>query len=65
MQHSYMKRYLADRYANTNIMKPDMIHGITRHARDFLTKCLDQSYGKDGFADIYVRLAVFGCCEGD
>ncbi|KIW32411.1 uncharacterized protein PV07_03960 [Cladophialophora immunda] len=57
--HSYMKRYLADRYANTNIMKPDILNGISQHARDFLNKCLDQCYGSDGFADIYVSLHCF------
>lgn len=54
VQHSYMKRYLADRYANTNMMKPEVLSGIVQHARDFLAKCLEQCYGKDGFADIYV-----------
>ncbi|KAH0847707.1 cytochrome P450 monooxygenase [Fonsecaea pedrosoi] len=58
-QHSYMKRYLADRYANTSIMKPDILNGIAQHARDFLSKCLDQCYGSDGFADIYVSLHCF------
>ncbi|KIY00946.1 uncharacterized protein Z520_03612 [Fonsecaea multimorphosa CBS 102226] len=57
--HSYMKRYLADRYANTSIMKPDVLNGISQHARDFLNKCLDQCHGNDGFADIYVSLHCF------
>ncbi|OAP60359.1 hypothetical protein AYL99_05361 [Fonsecaea erecta] len=58
-EHSYMKRYLADRYANTSIMKPDVLNGIVQHARDFVNKCLAQCHGSDGFADIYVSLHCF------
>lgn len=49
-----MKRYLADRYANTSIMKPEVLDGIVSHAKDFLNKCLEQCSSADGYADIYV-----------
>ncbi|EXJ77581.1 hypothetical protein A1O3_09808 [Capronia epimyces CBS 606.96] len=57
--HSYMKRYLADRYANTNIMKPEVLNGISNHAKDFLNKCMEKCSSPDGFADVYVHLHCF------
>jgi len=52
-QHSYMKRYMADRYANTSIMKPEVLDGVSSHAKDFLKKCLEGNCA-NGYADIYV-----------
>ncbi len=49
-----MKRYLADRYANTNIMKPEILDGISDHARDFLNQCMQGCSSAQGYADIYV-----------
>ncbi|KIW53987.1 hypothetical protein PV05_06386 [Exophiala xenobiotica] len=57
--HSYMKRYLADRYANTNIMKPEILDGISDHARDFLNQCMQGCSSAQGYADIYVHLHCF------
>ncbi|KIX06902.1 uncharacterized protein Z518_04878 [Rhinocladiella mackenziei CBS 650.93] len=57
--HSYMKRYLADRYANTSIMKTEVLNGISSHAKDFLNKCMERCSSRDGFADIYVHLHCF------
>ncbi|KAK4942498.1 hypothetical protein LTR10_017794 [Elasticomyces elasticus] len=57
--HSYMKRYMADRYANTSIMKPEVLDGVASHAKDFLNKCLEGCAGADGYADIYVYLHCF------
>lgn len=54
IQHAYMKRYMADRYANTTIMKPESIIGIYDLAKDFVNKCL-MKCKTDGYADIYVR----------
>ncbi|KAK6387681.1 hypothetical protein LTS17_000950 [Exophiala oligosperma] len=56
--HSYMKRYLADRYANSNVMKPDILSGISEHAKDFLNQCTKACITQ-GYADIYVYLHCF------
>ncbi|KAI2637304.1 cytochrome P450 3A13 [Xylaria nigripes] len=37
--HSKRKRILADRYANTNIMKPQSLEGIAERSRRFLERC--------------------------
>lgn len=50
--HSQRKRILADRYANTNIMRPETIQGLQDRARSFLKNCLS---APDGFVDVYVR----------
>lgn len=50
-----MKRYLADRYANSNVMKPDILSGISEHAKDFLNQCTKACITQ-GYADIYVSL---------
>ncbi|KAL6252557.1 hypothetical protein RBB50_000276 [Rhinocladiella similis] len=56
--HSYMKRYLADRYANSNIMKPDILLGISEHVKDFLVQCT-KACSSQGYADIYIFLHCF------
>ena len=50
-----MKRYMADRYANTSVMKPEILNGVSSHAKDFLNKCLE-GCAADSYADIYVSL---------
>lgn len=49
-----MKRYMADRYANTNIMRPDNLQGIEERAQAFLKKCLETN-ASQGDTDVYVR----------
>lgn len=50
-EHSQRKRILADRYANTNIMRPETIDNLTARAKIFVEKCLASPNGE---ADIYV-----------
>ncbi|KAI1619855.1 putative cytochrome P450 [Exophiala viscosa] len=56
--HSYMKRYMADRYANTSVMKPEVLDGVSSHAKDFLKKCLE-GCAAVSYADIYIHLHCF------
>jgi hypothetical protein len=56
-QHSQKKRYLADRYANTNIMKPENLTGIEERAQSMLKKCLEAT-SSGGYADVYVSLTI-------
>jgi hypothetical protein len=56
-----MKRYLADRYANTSVMKPEILAGIAGHSKDFFQKCMEQC-SAEGFADVYVSHAVNWLC---
>ncbi|KAI1393761.1 cytochrome P450 3A13 [Hypoxylon trugodes] len=37
--HAKRKRILADRYANTNILKPESINGIRERSRRFIERC--------------------------
>ncbi|KAI1330519.1 cytochrome P450 [Xylariaceae sp. FL0255] len=44
--HAKRKRILADRYANSNVMKPNCISGISERSRRFIERCsrsIDQS----------------------
>jgi hypothetical protein len=52
-EHSQRKRILADRYANSNIMRPATIEGLRGRAKRFLENCLAEDGGD---ADVYVRL---------
>ncbi|KAI5244665.1 putative cytochrome P450 [Aureobasidium subglaciale] len=55
-EHSQRKRILADRYANTNIMRPETIDALTERAKQFLENCLAENGGD---ADVYVHLHCF------
>ncbi|KAK4043948.1 putative sterigmatocystin biosynthesis P450 monooxygenase [Parachaetomium inaequale] len=50
--HARRKRILADRYANTNVVRPQSLDGIAERAGNFVKKCV-QSAG--GSLDLYVR----------
>ncbi|KAH6624816.1 cytochrome P450 [Chaetomium sp. MPI-SDFR-AT-0129] len=51
--HAKRKRILADRYANTNIVRPQSLDGIAERAENFIKRCI-QSVG--GSLDIYICL---------
>jgi hypothetical protein len=52
-EHSQRKRILADRYANSNVMRPETIEGLRGRAKRFLENCLKECGGD---ADVYVSL---------
>jgi hypothetical protein len=54
--HSQRKRILADKYANTNIMRPEHLHGLKERSRTFLRNCTLTAGGE---VDIYVQLHCF------
>ncbi|KAK0722862.1 cytochrome P450 3A13 [Lasiosphaeria miniovina] len=51
--HARKKRILADRYANTNVVRQPSLDGIAERAANFVKKC-SQSVG--GSLDLYVHL---------
>jgi hypothetical protein len=51
-KHSQMKRRFADRYAMTNVMRPNMLKGIEEHAHSVVEKC---SNSEGHSVDVYVR----------
>ncbi|KAI0024972.1 cytochrome P450 3A13 [Xylariomycetidae sp. FL0641] len=51
--HAKRKRVLADRYANTNVMKSSSLDGIKERSRRFIERC-SRSVG--GSVDLFVRL---------
>lgn len=40
-QHSQKKRHIASQYANTNILRPQVMRGIQERANEFVKKCVD------------------------
>lgn len=55
-EHSRRKRILADKYANTNVMRPEHLQGLKDRAQTFLRNCTSTS---DGEVDAYVQLHCF------
>ncbi|CAH0016693.1 unnamed protein product [Clonostachys rhizophaga] len=51
--HSRRRRILADRYANSNIMREDSLHGIQQRSQNFVTR-IKESPQQD--LDIYLHL---------
>lgn len=51
LKHAQRKRLFADRYAMTNIVRPEIIQGIQARAESVLSKC-KESMG--GYLDVYV-----------
>ncbi|TGJ79428.1 hypothetical protein E0Z10_g9334 [Xylaria hypoxylon] len=51
--HSKRKRILADRYANSNIMKSQSLDGITERSRRFIERC---SYSVGQSIDLFICL---------
>jgi hypothetical protein len=54
--HSQRKRILADKYANTNVMRPEHLQGLEGRAQTFLRNCTSAT---DGEVDTYVQLHCF------
>ncbi|KAJ9154735.1 Cytochrome P450 [Pleurostoma richardsiae] len=54
--HARRKRLLADRYANSNVLKQDSIHGIQERSENFVQRCRS-SEGKS--LDVYTSLHAF------
>ncbi|KAK3682632.1 cytochrome P450 [Podospora appendiculata] len=57
--HAKRKRILADRYANSNIVRQPSINGITERAASFVARCHESvtgSGGGSGSLDIFVYL---------
>jgi hypothetical protein len=59
-EHSQRKRILADRYANSNIMRQETIEGLRMRAKRFLENCLGEDGGD---ADVYVSCFPLSCFE--
>ncbi|KAH6636502.1 cytochrome P450 [Chaetomium tenue] len=53
--HAKRKRILADRYANTNVVRPQSLDGIADRAGNFVKKCF-QSVG--GSLDLYISMCL-------
>ena len=51
VQHAKRKRMLADRYANTNIVRQPSLDGISERAARFIHRCTET---RNGFADLFV-----------
>ena len=54
--HSQRKRILADKYANTNIMRSEHLEGLKDRAQAFLQNCYS---APEGEVDVYVQLHCF------
>ena len=50
-EHSKRKRVLADRYANSNVMREETVGALKGRAGKFLENCLREDGGD---ADVYV-----------
>ncbi|KAG9962217.1 cytochrome P450, partial [Aureobasidium melanogenum] len=55
-EHSQRKRILADRYANSNILRVETVEALKGRAKRFLENCLKEDGGD---ADVYVHLHCF------
>ncbi|KAM6520224.1 hypothetical protein FALCPG4_013777 [Fusarium falciforme] len=56
--HAKRKRLLADRYANSNVLKPASLNGIENRAREFARQCGDSTGSS---VDVYIKLHAFAC----
>ncbi|KAG5982500.1 hypothetical protein E4U55_001836 [Claviceps digitariae] len=61
--HAKRKRMLADRYANTNVMRSVSLEGIQQRSRAFLHRCTEAgSSATDIFiADVEIALHAYAC----
>ncbi|OAA63392.1 benzoate 4-monooxygenase cytochrome p450 [Niveomyces insectorum RCEF 264] len=55
-RHSQRRRIVADRYANTNVMREHSVHGLEERARSFTAKCRE---APDQVVDIYIYLHCY------
>ncbi|KAI9167363.1 Cytochrome P454 monooxygenase [Paramyrothecium foliicola] len=56
--HARRKRLLADRYANSNIMKSASLAGVKERSTRFVERCVKS---KNGIADIFMALHAYAC----
>ncbi|KAL6875940.1 cytochrome P450 [Trichoderma longibrachiatum] len=56
--HAKRKRILADRYANSNIMKSASVAGVQERSSKFLRRCVSSP---GGVSDIFVTLHAYAC----
>ncbi|QUC22165.1 uncharacterized protein UV8b_06406 [Ustilaginoidea virens] len=56
--HARRKRILADRYANTNIMRSVSLDGIRKRSREFLDRC---TAAGDSATDVFISLHAYAC----
>lgn len=55
LQHAKRKRILADRYANSNVMKSASVAGVQERSSKFVRRCVSSP---GGVADIFVSHQV-------
>ncbi|KZL79499.1 cytochrome p450 [Colletotrichum incanum] len=56
--HSKRKRIIADRYANSNVVKPMALGGIEKRAESFAKQCADAA---ERSVDVYIKLHSYAC----
>ncbi|KAF6809115.1 GTP-binding protein [Colletotrichum sojae] len=56
--HAKRKRIIADRYANSNVMKPASLSGIEKRAEEFVRQCANSAMA---CMDVYVSLHSYAC----
>ncbi|KAL0767387.1 hypothetical protein CaCOL14_010237 [Colletotrichum acutatum] len=56
--HAKRKRIIADRYANSNVVKPIALSGIEKRAEDFVRQCADAASRS---VNVYVKLHSYAC----
>ncbi|CAH0051860.1 unnamed protein product, partial [Clonostachys solani] len=56
--HAKRKRIIADRYANSNVVKPAAVSGIETRALEFTRQCEEASGSS---VDIYMKLHSYAC----
>ncbi|OLN93231.1 putative sterigmatocystin biosynthesis P450 monooxygenase STCB-like protein 8 [Colletotrichum chlorophyti] len=57
-EHAKRKRIIADRYANSNVMKPLVLSGIEKRAQVFAGQCGNASKSS---VDVYPKLHSYAC----
>ncbi|CCF34970.1 cytochrome P450 [Colletotrichum higginsianum] len=57
-EHAKRKRLIADRYANSNVVKPTAMSGIEKRAEEFARQCADATKTS---VDVYVKLHSYAC----
>ncbi|KAG5989218.1 hypothetical protein E4U43_004543 [Claviceps pusilla] len=56
--HAKRKRILADRYANTNVMRSASLEGIQQRSRAFLHRCTEAG---SSATDVFIALHAYAC----
>ena len=57
VQHSRKRRYIASQYANTNIMRPEVLASIQDRADAFIRKCnQSQNQSLDTYVSALARV---------